>query len=153
MLSSNLDIKKLISYTTRKPRYKGEDTHTFCTKEEFKDFDDIIAYTSINDEYYGARKSQFDFEHNNHFDIYVVDPKGVYDIVHSGIPAYYIHTIEVVRPKWMRECSKERMNRKSDFNITPIDYNVSYRIMNDGDCKKLRKLTEECIDYLCKNYL
>lgn len=146
-------VTKIKSYTTRKPRFADENTHEFCSKEEFDEFDDIIAFTCINNEYYGARASQFDLESKNHFDIYIVDPKGVYDIVHSGIPAENIHTIEVVRPKWMRNCSKERLERKSDFNITPIDYNVSYRIMNDGDCKKLRRLVEECVDFLCKKYL
>lgn len=146
-------VNKIQSYTTRAPRFEGESTHTFCTKDEFNDFDDIIAMTIINDEFYGARASQFNLDDKNHFDVYVVDPKGVYDIVHSGIDADSIHTVEVVRPKWLRDCPKERLDRKSDFNITPIDYNVSYRIINDGDLAKLRRLVEECIDFLCKKYL
>ena len=145
-------VNQIKSYTTRQPRFEGEDTHEFCTKEEFKSFDDIIAMTIIGDEYYGARACQFDLDKKNHFDVYVVDPKGVYDIVNSGIP-HDIHTIEVVRPKWLRNCPEDRLNRKRDFNVTPIDYNVSYRIVNDGELWKLRNITEECIDFLCKNYL
>lgn len=150
---NDFTVTKISSYTTRKPRFSGEDTHSFCSKEEFENFDDIIAFTSINGEYYGARRSQFNLDDKNHIDLYIVDPKGVYDIVHSDIPAEKIHTIEVVRPKWMRNCPKDRLERKSDFNITPIDYNVSYRIMNDGDEWKLCNLTEECVDFLCKKYL
>lgn len=146
-------VAKIQSYTTRLPRYEGENTHTFCTEKAFDAFDDIIAMTVIDGKKYGARLSQFHLDEENHFDLYVVDPKGVYDIVHSGIDADYIHTVEVIRPKWLRKCTEERMERESDFNITPIDYNVSYRIINDGDLAKLRRLVEECIDFLCKKYL
>ena len=150
---NDFTVNKIKSYTTREPRFSNEDTHEFCTKEEFKSFDDIIAMTIIDDEFYGARLSQFNLKDKNHFDVYIVDPKGVYDIVHSGVDADFIHIVEVVRPKWLRDCSQERLNRKSDFNIKPIDYNASYRIMNDGDCVKLRKSVEECVSFLYKNYL
>ena len=38
-----LGLKAIPSYTTRKPRYDGEQGHTFVTDEEYGELKDIIA--------------------------------------------------------------------------------------------------------------
>ena len=41
---SKLGYKQVISYTTRPPRYTGEDTHIFIPPEEVKNYE-LAAYT------------------------------------------------------------------------------------------------------------
>lgn len=60
------------SYTTRPPRYDGEEGHTFVTDEEFDKLTDMIAYTEFDGHRYCATSGQID-----QCDVYVVDPQGV----------------------------------------------------------------------------
>lgn len=82
--------KQVKSYTTRMPRYEGEDNHTFVTDEEFNELKNIIAYTEYNGHRYCATKEQID-----NADIYVVDIDGVktllekYDSLERLIKIWY----------------------------------------------------------------
>ena len=136
---NDLVPRKIKSYTTRSPRYKGEDTHEFCTRKEFEDFNDLIAFTVIGDEYYGARLSQFDPDFLN---IYVVDSKGVEDILLNDDINDPIYVVEVIRPSWLNNCPKERLNRERSLKGK---YKFDYRIINDGDKDLLKSKTFECL--------
>lgn len=139
----NMDnAQKILSYTTREPRFEGEQTHLFCTKEEFEQFDDLVATTCINDEYYGARSEQFDKDKVN---VYVVDNKGVSDVLNAHIDNVYV--VEVVRPDWLKNCPKSRIDRNQ---VADRDFKVSYRIMNDGDLDKLFRICDDCLAFLQK---
>lgn len=72
ILRLDFGLTSLISYTTRPPRYKGENTHIFITDEEFVKLKNIVAYTEFNGYKYCATSEQVD---NN--DVYVIDPDGV----------------------------------------------------------------------------
>lgn len=63
---------KVKSYTTRKPRYNGEDTHLFVNKDEFDKLTNRVAYTNRNGVEYCATQEQVD-----NADIYVIDPPGI----------------------------------------------------------------------------
>lgn len=68
----------LQSYTTRKPRSKNEWGHLFCSTDEYEQFkneDDIVAYSYFDNNHYFSTKSQIYAT-----DIYVVDPDGVEDL-------------------------------------------------------------------------
>ena len=65
-------FKSVKSYTTRPPRYEGEDSHIFISKEEFDALENKMGYTEFNGYEYCATKEQLD-EAN----IYVIDPSGV----------------------------------------------------------------------------
>lgn len=139
-------FKKIQSYTTRKPRYEGERTHTFCTVEQYKDFlekGQIIAETKINDNYYFTIKSQFDDKKIN---LYVIDDKGIKDVVESDIDDVYI--IEVIRPVWLRDCPEGRLNR--DRQSEPYKFTSDYRIINDGDIEKLKASVLACFNNIIK---
>ena len=136
-------FRKILSYTTREPRYKNERTHIFCTKEEFDSFDDIIASTQIGDNFYGARESQFEFDSVN---LYCVDDKGVQDIIDADIDDVYV--IQVIRPKWLRNCPKDRLNRVR--HNESIKYKYDYRIINDGDKRKLEASVNDCFEAIIK---
>lgn len=137
-------FEKVLSYTTREPRYEGEDTHTFCTKEEFEKFNDLIAFTSIDSYYYGARESQFDKSKVN---LYCVDDKGVIDVLSSNIDDEVI-VIEVIRPIWLIDVTSERLKRHRDYS--DYSYDIDYRIMNDGDMGKLKTSVSDCFDFLVR---
>ena len=70
--------KSVKSYTTRKPRYKGEDTHIFISHEEAAKIpkEDKVAVTyikngDIEDEYFATRKQVAEA------DCYIIDPIGI----------------------------------------------------------------------------
>lgn len=64
---------KVISRTTRKPRYEGEKTHIFITNEQAdKEFDNSVARTIFNGNRYYATK-----EDVLNSDFYIIDPYGV----------------------------------------------------------------------------
>ena len=137
-------FEKILSYTTRKPRYEKEKTHIFCTKEDFLSINDFLACTKINDQYYGARFSQFD---KNKINLYCVDDKGVRDVIESKIDDEIL-VIEVIRPKWLINVPNERLQRKREE--PPYPYPIDYRIMNDGDMYKLESSVLECFNFLIK---
>ena len=145
MCGYDTPTNKILSYTTRSPRYEGENTHEFCSKEEFFAFDDIVAQTQIGDEYYGARASQF---RDDSVNIYVVDNKGVIDILNSDIE--HVAVVEVVRPAWLRECPQIRQQRDRHYEDQKID--IDYRIMNTGDKNWLEGLCKDCFDYVANMY-
>lgn len=60
------------SYTTRPPRYDGEEGHIFVTDEEFDKLTNIIAYTEFDGHRYCATADQIDQR-----DLYIVDVDGV----------------------------------------------------------------------------
>ena len=59
------------SYTTRPPRFAGENTHTFISEKEFDNLVDIVAFTTFDKYRYAATKSQVE-----QCDYYIIDPAG-----------------------------------------------------------------------------
>ena len=64
--------EQISSYTTRKPRYEGETSHTFISDAEFDKLTDIMAFTNYNGYRYCTTLNQI-----NNADLYVIDPEGV----------------------------------------------------------------------------
>lgn len=141
--TEDVDFVKILSYTTREPRYEGENTHLFCTKEDFLSFNDILASTKIGDYYYGTRFSQFN---SNNINLYCVDDAGIRDVINADIDKTL--TIEVVRPKELINVSKERLERKRYSK--PYNYFVDYRIENNKDMDYLRDSVLNCYDFVIK---
>lgn len=73
----NHGFKILKSYSTRKPRFEGENTHIFITDEEADAIpeEDKVATTEINGVKYFATKQQLE-----ECDVYIIDPKGIYEL-------------------------------------------------------------------------
>ena len=72
ILEKDYYLKSLRSYTTRLPRYEGEDGHTFIDRDTYFKLIDKIATTHFDGNFYCATKEQCDKS-----DVYVVDPDGV----------------------------------------------------------------------------
>ena len=71
-LCEEYGYKKVISYTTRKPRYDGENTHSFITPDEFANLKHIVASTCFDGSYYCATQEQVDDA-----DFYIIDKNGI----------------------------------------------------------------------------
>ena len=76
ILDKKYGLKQLRSYSTRKPRYDGDQEHTYISVCEFESLQNMIASTVFNDHLYGATKEQYDSS-----DIYVIDPVGFYNML------------------------------------------------------------------------
>lgn len=72
-LCKEFDKKKVISRTTRKPRYEGENTHLFVSeKMADEEFNNSVAKTIFNGYRYYA--TEFDIATA---DFYIIDPHGI----------------------------------------------------------------------------
>ena len=71
-LSLEYGCRRLRSYTTRPPRYEGENSHTFVTDEEYDKLIDKCAETVFSGYRYCATQQQVD-----NADTYVIDPDGI----------------------------------------------------------------------------
>ena len=72
LLEERYNYVSVKSYTTRAPRYDGENGHTFISDAEFDELKDLVAYTIYNSYKYGTTKEQLD-----NANLYVIDIPGV----------------------------------------------------------------------------
>lgn len=145
--------KKIKSFATRKPRYEGEDTHTFVSKEKWLKMREkpgcIIAETEIDGEFYGT--ARFQFEHDYLFSVYVVDDIGVRDMLAAKeILQQEIYVVEIFRPKSLRNVDKNRLNRirnLESYRVYPdaVVYNTHDFVSLRRDA---REVYEQIIDYI-----
>ena len=77
MLENEFKMKQIPSYTTRSPRFKGEEGHTFVSEKEFKALNDIVAYNYYLGNHYGVTASQID---DDTYNLYVVDQTGLNEL-------------------------------------------------------------------------
>ena len=80
-MCKDFNMSKVVSKTTRKPRYEGENTHVFVTKEQaLKEVPNSLADTYFDNNYYYT-----DLESVNNKDFYIIDPNGIknfkYDLI------------------------------------------------------------------------
>lgn len=113
-LETKYKLSSVKSYTTRKPRFKGETGHIFVSGENFDKLTDIIAYTEFAGNRYCATAEQVE---NN--DLYVIDPKGIEFFLKAykgnKIPKIiYIDSDISTRYERMVQRSKEKGNSHSD---------------------------------------
>lgn len=129
-----MDSYKILSKTTRNPRYKDENTHIFTDKLEYQiDFLDqqILAETQIANNYYWTTKKQFNHDYN----IYVVDSKGVTDMEKTHHTCF---KILIERP------NNKKTPRTQRKRHTEWDNNIKYNyiINNDSTIENLKKQTQ-----------
>ena len=117
ILEKEHGMKQLRSYTTRKPRFDGEDGHIFASDEEFDKLEDIIAYTEFDGYRYCATAQQA-----NNADVYVIDPRGVREMDRSKIDRQIV-VVGVYVPEGIRA---ERMLNRGDDRAA-----VYKRLIND----------------------
>ena len=100
-LCKRYGLIELCSYTTRKPRFKGENSHQFVSGmtigQIHQDYPDIVAETVFDGQMYWCTQAQADAA-----DLYVVDPAGLEmfrERYHGkkGIKAIYLKATGVTR--------------------------------------------------------
>lgn len=117
-LTKRYGLEQVKSYTTRPRRSEDEDGHTFINDEEFKELEDICAYTYFDNHRYCATREQID-----NSDLYIIDPHGIDYFIkeYNGrkIPiVVYIH-------------ADKRTRRKRMANRGDKEYKIRQRIIND----------------------
>lgn len=94
-LCKDLGMKKVISRTTRKPRYQGEDTHMFVMDQQADmEFDKAIAKTIYNNNRYYTLISDLIGA-----DFYIIDPKGVHSI-NENVLGQLNYEIAYIKVSW-----------------------------------------------------
>ena len=143
-LTKRYGLKQVESYTTRPRRSEDEDGHTFISDEEFKELENICAYTYFDRHHYCATKEQIDDS-----DLYIIDPYGVRYFMekYNGrkIPVVvYIHADKRIRRKRMaKRGDKEHKIRQRIINdesaFANVDEYTMYRYSNveEGDVEKI----------------
>lgn len=146
LLQNMFDWKFVLSTTTRKPRFEGEDTHVFVTKEEATSIplEDKVAITFIKnegdepDEYFATRQQV------NEADGYIIDPKGV-EVLLRNMPEEEFTIIYVTADnEKAREMAIERAKGKTDadktydkrYNDENEQFTAFEKAIKDGSFKK-----------------
>lgn len=137
-LFNKYNLKQIISYTTRLPRYKNESSHIFVNKNEFNEIrNDLVAYTYFNQHEYGATSQQVD---NN--EIYVVDWRGYEELLNKykgtkKIISIYIHVNifklifrmfkrhDSIKQIWKRILNDKRMFKNVKKNCEYVINNIN----------------------------
>lgn len=94
-ICNKLDMKQLISWTTRPPRTAAESTHKFGTRNDFDMHcaaNNVVASTEINGNLYWATKTDLDA-----CDFYIIDPLGL-EKLKSNYPNMNFVTIYIYAP-------------------------------------------------------
>lgn len=132
------------SYTTRKPRYKGERGHIFLNsindRNDIDILDDgyypkenVIAYACYKDEHYYATKEQY---RNKGTSIYIVEVKGVNElkseIDDAEILVLYLKADEKIRRGRMIKRYID-VNGHSDSNYLMAQREAQERIIHDKE--------------------
>jgi guanylate kinase len=131
------------SYTTRKPRFKGEKGHIFvdyaptvlkhCISEDMILKSGIIAYTYFDNNHYWATKEQYK---GKGVSLYIIDPVGVKELKNKVKDAEIICI-------YIKVDRKERMNR---MLMERDPQSVKNRLEHDDEAFKI----VQC-DYVVSN--
>ena len=105
-VQKTIPMKLLKSYTTRPPRYDGEDTHTFINKEEYDSLHNKLATFDLNGVYYCSTEEQV-----VNSDIYVIDNEGARQFLNNYRGDKPIKIIYIDAPSELR---KQRMIKRGD---------------------------------------
>ena len=163
-LERRYGLKSIPSYTTRQPRFEGEQGHTFITEDEFDKLEDILAYAKTDNCRYAVTKEMLE---NEEYSVYVVDTSGLlylYDHYRGGRPLISVFIDSDVYDRFNRMVSREddrtheekvkaaltRIEHDSiEFNIDLIRRHVNYIFKNiEGRFND----TVNMVSCICQNY-
>ena len=133
-------MSKVISRTTRQPRSDNDTSHIFVTQDEAnQDEPNKIARTVINgNEYYVLPE---DLENKN---LYIVDPKGVYDIT-KAMPDENFTIIYTCAKKYQQqEAFIKRLQETSDISKEEAEKEFNKRF--DSENEQFTKFEESFIN-------
>lgn len=135
LLESRYGHKAIRSYTTRRPRYEGEDGHKFISSLEFDALENLVAYTVYNGFRYGVTEDQID-----NATLYVIDIPGVETLLEN-----YKNTEREVRIFYLDSTVKTRIDRMTDRHDS--DSAIIKRLYYDEAFDWYRQLDKLVWDY------
>lgn len=118
ILEEKYGVKQVRSYTTRKPRYDGEDGHVFVDADAFEKLGKLAAYTFYNGNHYGVTYDQLE-----QCDVYVIDPFGVKVFLKN------FNDSRPIRVIYFDAAVSTRINRMIDRGAS--DYEIISRLLTD----------------------
>lgn len=149
-LQKQYDIPTIVSYTTRPPRYKGEDTHIFVSEKEFDDLrqsKNFIAHTTYGGYRYAGEYPDADVA------IYVLDQRALQEL--DQHPDFILFNILLTCPEDIRtnRVGTERVQRDIGQAHKPDDFCLCIDTSGDKDetqqailASRLKKFIQGC-DY------
>lgn len=158
-LAKEHGLKTVWSYTTRPPRYEGEEGHIFVSDEEFDKLGEMCAYTEYNGYRYGVTS-----EIINQSDIYVIDPPGVeymYDHYYGkkGMVPIFLDIDECVRARRMldrgdnaKDVQKRILLDEKWFDPKTFEFPLGLTI-SDHDEEQTYNLTPEEVQQMAWKYI
>lgn len=163
-LEKRYGLKSIPSYTTRQPRFEGEQGHTFITEDDFDKLEGILAYAETDNCRYAVTKEMLE---NEEYSIYVIDMTGLkylYEHYHGDRPiiSVFIDCDVYDRFKHMiyredertyyekMEAALHRIEHDSiEFNKQDVKENVNYTFINHE--KEFDNLVG-MVSRICENY-
>lgn len=137
MVKNLTGAAKIKSYTNRKPRYDGEDTHIFSDKTEVPA--DYVAYTQIGDNLYWTDKSQFK---KHQYDVYVIDDYGLKMALEANVDKYVV--VQVLRDKNLIDVDENRLNRERKYSFDYDSY-IDFVVENNDSIDSLEEIAKNII--------
>jgi guanylate kinase len=145
MMCYDFNFHSVKCRSTRQPRYEGENSHNFITKDEYDSYTNKIAYTKFGDNYYCVLESDF----KDGVNVYTVDDNGYSQLKEKG---YDVISIRIKRDNGLKHgVSQERLKRDSGM-FDNIDYD--YIINNNySEPDKLLNDVKQVLKIILKDLL
>jgi len=145
-IKKQYNINMVQSLTDRKPRYKGENGHTFISHKAFDNInkDDMIAYTKFGDNRYCCRHQ--DLVQNN---TYIIDPTGLKYLKETYCGLYDITSVYIHRLDELKKIDSDRLLRDKDKYFLPEDY-YNHNINNNKNYSDLFTRLDQIITEVFK---
>lgn len=134
ILEEKYGLKQVRSYTTRKPRYDGEDGHVFVNADNFEKLGKLTAYTFYNGNHYGVTYDQLE-----QCDVYVIDPAGVEVLLKN------LNGSRPIRIIYFEAAVSTRINRMVERGAG--DHEIVSRLLNDDTTSDWLRALDKLVWY------
>lgn len=139
-----LDLKAIPSYTTRKPRYKGEQGHTFVSNEEYDNLEGIIAENTFCGNRYCITEAQIN---DSQYAFYVVDCTGIKAFNEKYEGDRPVYTVQVACDEKIRvERLKHRYSKVCENETEMLKKVIDCLVSDNEEFREIDDLTTYYID-------
>lgn len=128
ILVENFGFVPVRSYTTRQPRFYGENSYRFVTEEQFFAAGEMVTGMVYHGNRYGATAGVIDDG-----DLYIVEPSGVYNLLSK----YHNRKVVVIGITCSLKTLEARLYARGDKPD-----NIKARL--EGDCTQFGMMTDFC---------
>lgn len=143
-ICTELNLKAIPSYTTRKPRYENEQGHTFISDEEYSHLENIIAENTFCNNKYCVTEEQVD---NPEYSLYVVDCKGIESFKNTYKGTRKIYTIQISCDEKIRvERLKHRYAKISKNEVEMLNKVIDRLVADNDEFGDIDRIATYCID-------